>query len=115
MTREIERKFIISKIPNSLPKIKIKQGYLQTDKDRTVRIRSISDEKGLLKNILTIKGPSSKNGMSRLEYETTIPNKNAKELFNLCYAPLIKRLGTYICMKEWNGNLTSFMEPIKVY
>ena len=91
MTREIERKFIISKIPNSLPKIKIKQGYLQTDKDRTVRIRSTSDEKGLLKNILTIKGPSSKNGMSRLEYETTIPNKNAKELFNLCYAPLIKK------------------------
>ena len=91
MTREIERKFIISKIPNSLPKIKIKQGYLQTDKDRTVRIRSTSDQKGLLKNILTIKGPSSKNGMSRLEYETSIPNKNAKELFNLCYKPLIKK------------------------
>ena len=88
---EIERKFILSKIPNSLPKLEIKQGYLQTDKDRTVRIRSVTNLDGLIKNILTIKGPSSKNGMSRFEYENIIPNKNAKDLFKLCYKPLIEK------------------------
>ena len=51
---EIERKFILSKIPNSLPISEIKQGYLQTDKDRTVRIRSVTDTDGFIKNILTI-------------------------------------------------------------
>lgn len=71
---EIERKFILSKIPDSLPKLKIKQGYLQTDKERTVRIRSVTDLDGLIKNILTIKGPSSENGMSRFEYETITSN-----------------------------------------
>jgi len=91
MTIEIERKFILSKIPNSLPKMEIKQGYLQTDKDRTVRIRSVTNYDGLIKNILTIKGPSSENGMSRFEYETIIPNKNAKDLFKLCYKPLIEK------------------------
>ena len=97
MTIEIERKFILSKIPNSLPKLKIKQGYLQTDKERTVRIRSVTDLDGLIKNILTIKGPSSENGMSRFEYETIIPNKNAKDLFKLCYKPLIEKT-RHICI-----------------
>ena len=91
MAVEIERKFILSKIPNSLPKLEIKQGYLQRDKDRTVRIRAVTNLKGIIKNILTIKGPSSKSGMSRFEYETSIPNKNAKDLFKLCYNPLIKK------------------------
>ena len=75
---EVERKYILSKIPKSLPKLEIKQGYLQTDKERTVRIRAVTNLKGIIKNILTIKGPSSKSGMSRFEYETIIPNKNAK-------------------------------------
>ena len=46
---EIERKFILSKIPNPLPKLEIKQGYLQTDKDRTVRIRAVTNLKGIIK------------------------------------------------------------------
>ena len=68
MTKEIERKYILSKIPNSLQKLEIKQGYLQTDTERTVRVRSVTDLDGLIKNILTIKDPSSENGMSRFEY-----------------------------------------------
>ena len=33
MPQEIERKFILSKIPKNLPALKIKQGYLQLDKN----------------------------------------------------------------------------------
>ena len=37
MSQEIERKFILSKIPKNLPALKIKQGYLQLDKNCTIR------------------------------------------------------------------------------
>ena len=33
MPQEIERKFILSKIPKDLPPLKINQGYLQLDKN----------------------------------------------------------------------------------
>lgn len=113
MTVEIERKFILSKIPNSLPKLEIKQGYLQTDKDRTVRIRSVTDSDGFIKNILTIKGPSSENGMSRFEYETIIPNKNAKDLFKLCYKPLIKKTRHIYIFEGMKWELDEFHEANK--
>ena len=58
MSQEIERKFILSKIPKNLPALKIKQGYLQLDKNCTIRVRSTSSSAGI-KNTLTIKGPTS--------------------------------------------------------
>lgn len=108
MSKEIERKFILSKIPRSLPKIKIKQGYLQSDKNRTVRIRSIIDLNNNLKNILTIKGPSSPSGMSRFEYEINVPNKEAKELFKLCYQPLIEKIRHIYMFKNMKWELDEF-------
>lgn len=33
MPQEIEQKFILSKIPQDLPALNIKQGYLQIDKN----------------------------------------------------------------------------------
>ena len=110
---EIERKFILSKIPNSLPISEIKQGYLQTDKNRTVRIRSITDSDGFIKNILTIKGPSSENGMSRFEYETSIPKKNAKDLFSLCYKPLIEKTRHIYIFDGMKWELDEFHEANK--
>jgi adenylate cyclase len=99
MSKEIERKFVLSTIPKGLPKLKIKQGYLQSDKNRTVRIRSVISQKAESTYFITIKGPSSSSGMSRFEYETIIPNNDAEKLFNLCFLPLIIK-NRYIYMYD---------------
>lgn len=61
------------------------QGYLNSEKGRTVRIRTIGEQ-----GILTIKGPS-KNG-AKLEYEYEIPYSDAIEMLEkLCHKPLIEK------------------------
>lgn len=78
---EIERKFLVKGEFKRFAKhiISIKQGYLSSHAERTIRIR-IADEKGFL----TIKGKSGESGMSRLEWEKEIPLNEAESLFALC-------------------------------
>lgn len=87
MAQEIERKFLL-KNQNwkafSDSGTEIKQGYLSTEKERTVRIRIRGD-----KGILTIKGATV--GMSRLEFEYEIPIFDARELILLCKKPIIEK------------------------
>ena len=59
MPNEIERKFIVSHIPNDLANKKITQGYLQSEKHRTVRIRIVNDSSNNETAYLTIKGKSN--------------------------------------------------------
>ena len=79
---EIERKFSV-KCTNFLANIKesykITQGYLNSDKNRTVRVR-IKGTKGFI----TIKGLGSDSGMSRFEWEKEISLKEAESLLLLC-------------------------------
>ena len=88
MGKEIERKFLLknetwkSQVEKSFS---IKQGYLSTNPERTVRVR-IKNEKG----ILTIKGITK--GISRLEYEYEIPFQDAMELLQLCEQPIIEKV-----------------------
>jgi len=96
---EIERKFLV-KNDNWKTAIEkefnIKQGYLNSHPERTVRIR-IKNNKG----ILTIKGKSI--GASRPEYEYEIPLKDAEALIQLCEQPIIEKT-RYIVMeqgKQW--------------
>lgn len=61
------------------------QGYLNSEKGRTVRVRIIND-----RGILTIKGPNA--GATRLEYEYDIPVEDAREILHeLCQKPLIEK------------------------
>ena len=62
----------------------IQQGYLNSDPDRTVRIR-ITDDNG----ILTVK--ENNVGISRLEFEYDIPLEDAIELIQLCEKLLIEK------------------------
>jgi len=76
---EIERKFIVNKqrweeAVKSEPYY-LRQGYLLTDADKTIRVRETSS-----KGFFTIKGISS--GASRQEFEYEIPVEEAKELLN---------------------------------
>lgn len=86
MAVEIERKFLIDINKLTLPNSGdlMYQAYLTEDPARTVRIR-IAGEKAFL----TIKGPS--RGISRAEFEYSIPVIDAKEIIKLSiFPPVIK-------------------------
>lgn len=89
MALEIERKFLVRN--DSFKEMcksfsRIKQGYICSDRGRTVRVR-IRDGKGYL----TIKGASSDNGLSRYEWEHQIPVDEAEELMKLCLPGIIDK------------------------
>ncbi|ORT99724.1 hypothetical protein D081_1608 [Anaerovibrio sp. JC8] len=87
MAVEIERKFLINeaKWQPVDEGVNIRQGYLCTDKERTVRVRTKGN-----KGYLTIKGQTE--GLSRLELEYEIPLEEATQLLdNLCHRPLIEK------------------------
>ena len=89
MAVEIERKFLITSDAfkqASYKKNYIKQGFLNSDKNRVVRVR-ITDEKAFL----TIKGASNKNGTSRYEWEKEISTTEATELLLLCEEGIIEK------------------------
>lgn len=85
MGTEIERKFLVTgtkwKMANSTY---FCQGYLNRDKNRTVRIRLAEN-----KAWLTIKGKS--NGPVRPEFEYAIPVADAQALLAICEQPLIEK------------------------
>ena len=85
MAKEIERKFLVkdSWQPQA-DGIKIAQGYLSTEPERTVRVR-IKGGRGYL----TIKGRN--HGLSRDEFEYEIPLRDAEELLKLAIPPLLSK------------------------
>ena len=79
---EIERKFLVTSEDfkkEAFAKHQIAQGYLNSNPDRTVRIR-IKGESGFL----TIKGKNNDSGTTRFEWETEISLMEAKPLLDLC-------------------------------
>ena len=84
---EIERKFLIKN--NSWRSLaqgtQYRQGYLNSAKERIVRVRTIDD-----KGFLTIKGITT--GATRVEYEYEIPHADASAMLDdLCEKPLIEK------------------------
>jgi len=75
--------------------IRIKQGYLNSEKERTVRVR-IKGEKGFL----TVKGKTV--NASRLEFEYEIPKSDALQLLKLCERPIIEKIRYEVPL---NGNV----------
>ena len=89
MNIETERKFLVaddSFKSEAVRTLRIKQGYIAHDAGRTVRVR-IADDKGFL----TIKGPSTDNGLSRFEWEKEIALDEARELLSLCGTDVIDK------------------------
>ena len=86
---EIERKFLVTSDAfkeEAFAQNRIKQGYLSSVPERTVRVR-VKGNKGYL----TIKGISNDSGMSRFEWEKEIPVTEAKELLLLCEKGVIDK------------------------
>ncbi len=89
MSIEIERKFLVkddSFKEDAYQRNYIKQGFLNSDKERVVRVR-IKDEKGFL----TVKGKSNDSGTSRFEWEKEISKAEANDLMNLCEKGIIEK------------------------
>ncbi|PJJ10346.1 adenylate cyclase [Flavobacterium sp. 1] len=86
---EIERKFLVTSDAfkaEAIDQNRIKQGYLSSVPERTVRVR-IKGEKGFL----TIKGISNESGLSRFEWEKEIPLDEAEKLLLLCETGVIDK------------------------
>ena len=82
MAQEIERKFLVlddSFKHEAFSKSHIQQGYICSERGRTVRVR-IRDERAYL----TIKGPSLNGGLSRYEFEREIPLDDGLQMMQLC-------------------------------
>jgi adenylate cyclase len=105
MAKEIERKFLVKprKWSELGPGLKIRQGYLSTARERTVRVRTYGD-----RGYLTIKGTTS--GISRDEYEYEIPFADATEILDhLCLQPLIEKTRYRIPFKGHTFELDEFI------
>ncbi len=87
---EIERKFLVKSLAfkdEAFKRTQITQGFLSTDKKRTVRVRLKGDL-----GFLTIKGASTNNGLSRFEWEKEINKSEAVSLLSLCKKGVIEKI-----------------------
>lgn len=83
---EIERKFLVtSDAWKTDTGVMYCQGYLNRDRNRTVRIRIAGP-----KAFLTIKGIPE--GISRAEFEYEVPVEDAMQLLKLCDGPLVEKI-----------------------
>ena len=87
---EIERKFLVNSFEfkdEAISKSIIKQGFLNSAPERTVRVR-LSNDVGLL----TVKGLSSDDGLVRFEWEKKISKEDAISLLKLCEEGIIEKI-----------------------
>ncbi|WP_396140885.1 CYTH domain-containing protein [Flavobacterium sp.] len=87
---EIERKFLVIStefLSESIRSNRIVQGYLNSNPERTVRIR-IKGTQGFI----TIKGKGNESGTTRFEWEKEIEVTEAEQLLLLCEDGVIDKV-----------------------
>lgn len=101
---EIERKFLLkdeSWRDEERSVTGITQGYLNSDKARTVRVRT-----NFNKGFITVKGKNT--GLKRPEFEYEIPYDDAVELLELCEQPIIKKVRHVITKGDVEWEIDEF-------
>ena len=91
---EIERKFLVkddSYKDQAVRKESLRQGFLSSVPERTVRIRLLDD-----KGYLTVKGLGNESGTTRFEWETTLTAEEAESLLDLCEPGIIEKTRYYV-------------------
>lgn len=86
---EIERKFLVKNkgfVKQAYDSSLIKQGFLNTNPERTVRVR-VKDDQGWI----TIKGLSNEAGTTRNEWEYLIDVAEANQLLAICEPGIIEK------------------------
>ena len=105
MPQEIEHKYLVRKdlwyAVHKPTGIRILQGYLLADPEKTIRIRMAGTN-----GFLTIKGPF--RNASRAEYEYPIPIEEAEELMQLCVTPPIEKVRYKIEYSGKNWDVDEF-------
>ncbi|HEY6162349.1 MAG TPA: CYTH domain-containing protein [Bacteroidia bacterium] len=93
MPFEIERKFLVDREKWAGVKphksVSMKQGYLLSDGDKTLRVRVAGDQ-----GFVTIKGRTK--GLSRPEFEYEVPVNDAEELLKLFGGKLVEKVRHYV-------------------
>jgi CYTH domain-containing protein len=86
LAAEIERKFLVrdDSWNDGSPGVRIAQGYLTMDPDRTVRVRLAGDNAWL-----TVKGRTF--GITRTEFEYPVPPDDARDLLEMCLPSVIDK------------------------
>lgn len=87
---EIERKFLITSDAykeQAVTKKRIVQGFLNTNPERTVRVRIKGDQ-----GFLTVKGKGNESGVSRFEWEKEITTIEVEELLKLAEPGIIDKV-----------------------
>ena len=105
---EIERKFLVTSEAfknEAFKKTKIIQGFLNTHPERTVRVRLKGDQ-----GFLTVKGISSKDGLTRFEWEEEISKKDAENLLNLCEKGIIDKTRYEVKVEKHIFEVDEFLE-----
>lgn len=106
MALEIERKFLVlddSYKHEAFSKSHIVQGYICSERGRTVRVR-IRDNRAYL----TIKGPSENGGLSRYEFEREIPLEDGKQMMQLCEPGIIDKTRWLVKIDEHTFEVDEF-------
>jgi len=87
MGSEIERKFLVrdDSWRAGASGVELRQGYLSSVKERTVRVRTVGE-----RGWITVKGIT--RGIRRQEFEYEIPVADANEMLKLCERPLIEKI-----------------------
>lgn len=96
MSTEIEHKYLVtgdSYMSMATSSAFIRQGYLNVDPLRTVRVRTIDD-----KAFITIKGITE--GDTRQEFEYPIPLKDAESMLHLSVTRVISKRRYYVPFKN---------------
>lgn len=103
MSIEIERKFLVTGSSwRQAAGVRICQGYLNRDKERTVRIRLAGESA-----FLTIKGISK--GASRAEFEYEIPATDGAQLLQLCDGPIIEKIRRVVLYEGSTWEVDEFL------
>ena len=87
MAYEIEHKYLVvndSYKDMATGKVEIKQGYLNRNPERTVRIRTV-----VKRGFLTVKNKN--HGTKRLEFEYEIPFHDAEEIFKFAEPGIVEK------------------------
>jgi adenylate cyclase len=105
MAQEIERKFLVKGDfkKSAVQHLRIKQGYLSSVRERTVRVRVKGD-----KGYLTIKGITNESGVSRFEWEKEITLPDAEDLLTLCEPGIIEKTRYFIPAGEFTFEVDEF-------
>lgn len=108
---EIERKFLVKSDAyknNTSSETRIVQGFLNTDPERTVRVRIKGD-----KGYLTVKGKGNDSGTTRFEWETEITIAEATNLIDLCEPGILEKIRFEVPVGEHVFEVDEFLRENK--